>query len=38
MKNVTDADFMHVKRVPKDIEIKNLGEYHNCFLKCDNFE
>ena len=32
---ITDADFMHVKRVCKDSEIKKLVEYHNFYLKID---
>ena len=35
MEDITDADYMHVKRVCKDFEIKNLGEYHNLYLKSD---
>ena len=31
--NVTDADYMHAKRVCKDFEIKNFGEYHDLYLK-----
>ena len=31
----TDADYIHVKRVCKDLEIKNLGEYHDLYLKSD---
>ena len=27
------TDYMHVKRVCKDFEIKNLGEYHHLYLK-----
>ena len=27
MKNITDADYMHGKRVCKDFEIKNVGKY-----------
>ena len=30
-----DADYIHTKRVCKDFEIKNLGEYHNLYLKSD---
>ena len=29
MEDITDADWAHVKRVCKDFEIKNLGEYHD---------
>ena len=31
----TDADYIHAKRVCKDFEIKNLGEYHDLYLKSD---
>ena len=33
MGDITDADYMHVKWVCKDFEIKNLGEYHGLYLK-----
>ena len=29
MKNITDSDYIHVKRVCKDFGIKNIGQYHN---------
>ena len=35
MENITDADCMHAKREYKDFEIKNLGEYHDLYLKSD---
>ena len=35
MEDITDADYMHVKRVYKGFEIKNLGEYHDLYLKSD---
>ena len=35
MEDITDADYMHAKRVYKDFEIKNLSEYHHLYLKCD---
>ena len=35
MEEITDADYMHVKRVYKDFEIKNLGEYHDLYLESD---
>ena len=28
IEDITVADYIHVKRVCKDFEIKNLGEYH----------
>ena len=35
MEDITDADYMHAKRVYKDFEIKKLGEYHDLYLKSD---
>ena len=35
MKDITDADYIHTKRVCKDFEIKNLGEYHDLCLKSE---
>ena len=35
MDDITDADYMHAKRVCKDFEIKNLGEYHDLYHKSD---
>ena len=29
---------LNAKRVCKDLEIKNLGEYHDLHLKSDNFK
>ena len=37
MKDITDADYMHAKRVCKDFQTKNLGEYYDLYLKCDTF-
>ena len=33
MEDITDVDYMHVKKVCKDFEIKNLCEYHGLYLK-----
>ena len=33
--DITDADYTHTKKVCKDFEIKNLGEYHDLYLKFD---
>ena len=30
-----DADYAHAKRVCKDFEIKNLGEYHDLYVQSD---
>ena len=35
MEDITDADYMHAKRVSKDFEIKKLGEYHVFYFKSD---
>ena len=33
MEDITDADYAHVKRVCKDFEINNLGEYHDLYIQ-----
>ena len=33
MEDITDADYAHPKRVCKDFEIKNLGEYHDLYVQ-----
>ena len=35
MEGITDADYMHGKRVCKDFEIKHFGQYHDLYLKSD---
>ena len=35
MEDITNADYIHAKRVCKDFEIKHLGEYHDYHLKND---
>ena len=35
MEDITDTDYMHAKRVCKDFELNNLGEYHDFYLKSD---
>ena len=35
VENITEAYYMHVKRVCKDFEIKYLGEYHDLHLRSD---
>ena len=37
MKDITDADYMHVKKVCKDFETKSLGEYHDLYLLSNNY-
>ena len=32
MEDITDADYMHVKRVCKDFETKYLCKYHDLYL------
>ena len=29
------ADYMHLKRICKDFKIKDLGKYHDLYLKSD---
>ena len=33
MEDITDADYARAKRVCKDIEVKNLGEYHDLYVQ-----
>ena len=33
MDDLTDSDYNHAKRVCKDFEFKNLGEYLDLYLK-----
>ena len=35
LEDVTDADYMHTKRVCKDFDIEIFGEYHDLYLKSD---
>ena len=35
MEHITDSDHSHVKGVHKDFEIKDFGDYHGFYLKCD---
>ena len=35
MEDITDADYMRGKGVCKDFEIKNVGKYHDWYLKCN---
>ena len=35
MEDITDADFVHSKKICKNFKIKNLGEYHDLYVKSD---
>ena len=35
MEEITDAGYMHGKRVCKDFETKDSGDYHDLYLKSD---
>ena len=35
MSNISDEDYEHAQRLWKELEIKNLGEYHDLCLKTD---
>ena len=34
LKDITDADYMHMKRVCTDYEMNNLGDYSDLYLNC----
>ena len=33
--HITDADYMHAKRVRRDFHIKDIGEYHDFYFKSE---
>ena len=35
MEDITNADYVHAKRVFKDYKRKNLGEYHELYIQSD---
>ena len=35
MEDITYADYVHEKRVYKDFEVKNLGEYEDLYVQSD---
>ena len=35
MEDITDGDYAYTKKVCKDFEIKNLGEYHDLHVQSD---
>ena len=35
MECIADADYVHAKRVCKDFEIRNSGDYHNLYVQSD---
>ena len=37
MKNITEEDYIHITSVSKDFEIKKLVEYHDLYLKSNNY-
>ena len=37
MKEIKGSDYMHVKRICKDFELKHLYEHSDLYLKSDTF-
>ena len=35
LEDITDKDYVHGHKVWEVFEIKNLGEYHDLYVKCD---
>ena len=35
MEDITDVDYAHAKRVCKDLEIKNIGKYHDLYVQSE---
>ena len=37
MEDITDVDYRHAKRVYKEFNNKNLGDYHDLYVQNDTF-
>ena len=37
MEDITDVDYSHAKRVYKEFNNKNLGDYHDLYVQNDTF-
>ena len=37
MKNITNSDYNHAKKICRDFKTKNLGEYHHLHLKVTHY-
>ena len=35
LEDCTDEDYMHYKKVFKELGLKNLGDYHDLYVQCD---
>ena len=35
LEDCTDKDYMHCQKVFKELELKNLGDYHDQYVQCD---
>ena len=35
MEDITDADYVHTKKVCKNFQIKNVGKYHDLYVQSD---
>ena len=33
--DITDENYTHYKKVFKELELKNLGDYHDLYVQCD---
>ena len=36
IEDITDVDHAHPKRLSKEFQIKNVGEYHDFYVQSDN--
>ena len=37
MEDITDTDYRHPNKVFQELELKNLGEYHDLYVQSDTF-
>ena len=37
LKDITDKDYIHAQKIFEELELKNLGDYHDLYVQSDTF-